>query len=229
MKLYKFRSLGSRTDLKRATDIVKTGEFWCSQFWELNDPMEGVYSYTAGTLTDEDAKEIFHAKSQQVLCSFSGIRAFRNPLLWGYYGNGFKGVAVEIEVDRQSLAIHKVEYVKELFSVNSSERAHGAAHRILTTKLRCWKHEIEYRHLSNGRTGLRAIGSIKAVHFGVPYGRIDNSADVQASAHLREYGVRARSLIKVARFRGIPCHAVVWETGRVRSAGPFVGAGLPRC
>jgi|GEM_PF-5983772 hypothetical protein len=46
MKLYKFRPLGSCLDLERAQEILAQGKFWCSPFWELNDPMEGVYRYS---------------------------------------------------------------------------------------------------------------------------------------------------------------------------------------
>ena len=43
LALYKFRTLGSNDDLKRIKDIIENGEFWCSKFYEMNDPMEGVY------------------------------------------------------------------------------------------------------------------------------------------------------------------------------------------
>ena len=45
MKLYKFRPLGSCLDLERAGDSCP-GQILCSPFWELNDPMEGVYRYS---------------------------------------------------------------------------------------------------------------------------------------------------------------------------------------
>lgn len=54
--------------------ILETGEFWCSRFWELNDPMEGVYLFDDGMLTSES---IFSEKSSHALCSFSGKRAFK--------------------------------------------------------------------------------------------------------------------------------------------------------
>lgn len=41
--IYKFRLLKSCEDLYRIEDIIKAGKFWYSKFFELNDPMEGVY------------------------------------------------------------------------------------------------------------------------------------------------------------------------------------------
>ena len=44
MKVYKFRKLTNESDLDRLKGILETGNFWCSNFWDLNDPMEGVFS-----------------------------------------------------------------------------------------------------------------------------------------------------------------------------------------
>ncbi len=40
MKLYKFRPLANQNEFSRAKQILETGCFWCSQFSELNDPIE---------------------------------------------------------------------------------------------------------------------------------------------------------------------------------------------
>ncbi len=95
MKVYKFRSLGDEVSFDRVKTTLSTGKFWCSPFWDMNDPMEGVYA----TLSNIDAvAQIFEAKSRQRICSFSSARALRNPLMWGYYSSGFKGVAIEVDV-----------------------------------------------------------------------------------------------------------------------------------
>ena len=41
--LYKYRSL---SNLKRLIEIVLDGKMYASRYKDLNDPMEGYYSYT---------------------------------------------------------------------------------------------------------------------------------------------------------------------------------------
>lgn len=229
MKLYKFRSLGSCTDLARTIAIIQTGEFWCSQFWELNDPMEGVYHHNAETRSVEVVKEIFNAKSRVLLCSFSGQAAFGNPLMWGYYANGFKGAAMEIEVAEDSSKFVEIKYVAALPAIDAADPAEDRAKRILTTKLDVWKHEHEYRYMIQGETGSYRIGNITAVYFGDPYGITTNAADVRKSSHLREYRCRANKLIQVARSRNIPCHRVKYDDDVVMRDDQIHGDDLLDC
>ena len=44
LKLYKFRSLGEPNSVNRVVGILRTKKFWCSKFWDMNDPMEGVFN-----------------------------------------------------------------------------------------------------------------------------------------------------------------------------------------
>lgn len=44
MKIYKFRPLTEELDYWRLKNILETKKFWCSNFWELNDPMEEIFS-----------------------------------------------------------------------------------------------------------------------------------------------------------------------------------------
>jgi len=219
MKLYKFRSLRSCEDLTRAQEILETGRFWCSRFWELNDPMEGVYWFHAGTLTDEFIRTLYGEKSKHAICSFSGERAFSNPLMWGYYANGFKGIAIEVDVDCPGSSIEKMYYASEVVNIKNNETTDAAVKRILTTKLCCWAHEDEYRYLRQGGNGLHEIGTITAVHFGVPYKTIINAEDAQRRPRVREYLCRVKSLEQTAKDQGISCSQVDIEDGRVSCRG----------
>lgn len=136
MKLYKFRQLGNCYDLERIEEIIEEKKFWCSKLWDLNDPMEGVFwSFK------ENVDKIFKEKNQYLICSFSGEKGFKNPLLWGYYANGFKGIAIEIEIEKKR--IEKVKYVtlKKFNEPIENEK------EIIKRKLNNWKHENEYRFL----------------------------------------------------------------------------------
>ena len=114
MKLYKFRSLTNQGEFERARAIVESGRFWCSKFSELNDPMEGIFS-TSMSQTETDVA--YNQKSMFKICSFSKEKALSNPIMWGYYASGFKGIAIEIEVNEEE--VQKVRYVINIPSLNS--------------------------------------------------------------------------------------------------------------
>ena len=108
MKLYKFRPLGNCHDLERIEQIIKEDKFWCSKLWDLNDPMEGVYRNKYFDKLDSD--KTFNEKNKYRICSFSGKKGLKNPILWGYYAHGFRGVAIEIEAKKN---IEEITYVTE--------------------------------------------------------------------------------------------------------------------
>ena len=215
MKLYKFRPLGSCQDLERAQEILNTGKFWCSRFWELNDPMEGVYWFNAGTLNEEFIHKLYGEKSKILLCSFSGEQAFGNPLMWGYYANGFKGIAIEIEVNGDEPHISKMNYDKDIATITNDDGSDDAVKRILTTKLDCWKHEKEYRYIHSGSNGLHKIGQITAVYFGKPFKTTVNWEDAQRRPRVRQYLCHVESLKETANEMGFECIQVDLRKGRV--------------
>jgi hypothetical protein len=55
---------------------------------------------------------ILGAKAHYKICSFSDEKAFSNPIMWGYYANGFRGVAVEIEVCGEE--VNKIKYERKI-------------------------------------------------------------------------------------------------------------------
>ena len=136
IKLYKFRELTTCQHFYRTIDILEKNEFYCSKFYEMNDPMEGVYISTDQSKIDE----IFNEKDSKRICSFSNKKGFENLAMWGYYTNGFKGIAIEIEVNDED--VKEVKYRCNIPITNDIEE-------ILTTKLKCWEHESEYRFISN--------------------------------------------------------------------------------
>ena len=217
MKLYKFRPLGDELSLCRAKQILETGEFWCSRFWELNDPMEGVFSVDK---RDQDViREVFSGKKKFVICSFSGKKAFANPIIWGYYANGFKGLAIEIEVENNKVKkIHYGNDVTDLSAIGGSPPSDEHIEKILTTKLCSWIHEDEYRFLDGseipGRR--RQIGRITGVYFGNPYGTIDNRHDISnESEDLRKFSAFRTELEELAKLKNISYFRVNVVDGEV--------------
>lgn len=216
MKLYKFRSLGTCQDLERTQEILETGKFWCSRFWELNDPMEGVYSFTPGKLNELRISDIYSQKSRHVLCSFSGEKAFENPIMWGYYANGFKGIAIEIEIEDDDPKMKEMNYSSDIKTVTNDDSTDDAVERILMTKLCCWKHEEEYRYLFKGERGYHKIGEISAVYFGNPYQTTANADAVQQHEPICKYLRRLESLKQTAKECRIKCSGVNLINGRVQ-------------
>ncbi|MBV5321386.1 MAG: hypothetical protein JZU62_06850 [Sulfuricurvum sp.] len=163
MKLYRFRQLTTCEEFCRVVEIIKTGEFWCSKFSEMNDPMEGVYYTPNSGIIDE----IYNEKNKRKICSFSKIQGFENPAMWGYYAGGFKGIAIEIEVEETD-EIKRVNYVAETPSTSDIDT-------ILTTKLKVWECEYEYRFIKNVTSNKNKIGTITKVYLGNPYGDLVNT------------------------------------------------------
>ncbi|RKY05093.1 MAG: hypothetical protein DRP56_09310 [Planctomycetota bacterium] len=157
-------------------------------------------------------------KTEYGICSFSGFEAIENLLMWGYYANGFKGVAIEIEVDEQN--VEKVNYVEDLADI-SKERVGNTTNnivkKILTTKLNCWKHEEEYRFLikcldnfNENESGIeKKIEKITAIYFGDPFGNTENAKKiVNGSKSLRKYKKYRERLETLADEKGIPCSTI---------------------
>lgn len=215
LKLYKFRSLADCRSFDRARQIVETGEFWCSQFWDLNDPMEGVYLGSA----DHRVRETLEFKANRAICSFSGQRAFPLPLMWGYYASGFKGLAIEITAEAGA-DIHPVQYVPTLPSREcqiGNERIATFVDRVLTTKLTPWEHEDEYRFIcQSDQPCSRKIGNITGVYFGRPYRDIENAVDVRRlSNRLDDYECFVERLKRVADTREVSYFDVKLEGTKV--------------
>ena len=185
MKLYKFRQLTSYKDLERIIEILETKKFHCAKFSEMNDPMEGVYIATVPSKIDE----ILNEKSKKRICSFSSKEGFKNFAMWGYYANGFKGIAIEIEVDES--IVKKVKYEDEVPETRDVEE-------ILTTKLKYWKHEAEYRFITEDNEDKCEIGKITKIYFASPYENLTNSSEIiSKSKQILEYKKYKEKLLKI--------------------------------
>jgi len=212
MKLYKFRPLGDELSFCRAKEILRTGHFWCSRFWELNDPMEGVYSFTnADGVPIED---FFSDKARHVICSFSGPEAFSNPVMWGYYANGFKGLVIEIQVSADK--VEKMNYVKDVPDWPQNGES-ARVTEILTTKLSRWKHEDEYRFLCHSdEPAAKRIGQITRIHFGDPHGKTVNRGQIiEKSRELCAFLAYRSELQSLAVSKDIACSFVTVSGGKV--------------
>ncbi|MCG2698440.1 hypothetical protein L6307_05160 [Candidatus Parcubacteria bacterium] len=215
MKIYKFRKLVDLIDACRLKKIIETGEFKCSNFWGLNDPMEGVFSIVDFDKVSEKISEIYGEKGKYKICAFSGEKGFKYLPMWGYYAGGFKGVA--IEVDAEYSEIKKVNYCDNSILLNDDDYCEHAVEKILSTKNTAWNREEEYRFLDKLKNDFKKIGNITAIYFGTPYDNLENSKQIQKDRKIFfKYKIFKEEIIKIAKKKDIKCFDVEVKNGEVK-------------
>jgi hypothetical protein len=150
MRAFKFRS---SAQIDFALDIIFNQRVHCADWSRLNDPMEGIFAYSASSTRSEDPKkrveEIIREKERIKICSLS--RTFDCHLLWAHYASGFSGVAVEVELPDDPERVKIVNYrgVFAEISIDRNPDPYSTALQILSSKYREWEYEQEVRILHN--------------------------------------------------------------------------------
>ncbi|MFH1369696.1 MAG: hypothetical protein ABII09_00170 [Planctomycetota bacterium] len=219
MKLYKFRSLANKDTFDYLKEILETDKFHCSRFSDLNDPLEGVYYFMNYNENREVLlNKIFTEKEGYKICSFSHEKAFSNPILWGYYANGFRGVAVEVDVGTEE--VREIKYEPKLPRIKGEDYEENAI-KILTTKLCPWGHECEYRFMKKSSDNKHKIGNITALYFGDPYQKAHNRNNiVENSNNIRNYLGFKKSILNITREKNLPVYSVTIKNNEVIKVKP---------
>jgi hypothetical protein len=149
--LYKYRSLG---DWKFVLDIVLNKRLYAAPFQTLNDPMEGRYFYFGDEVSRQFRRSILERKARWRICSLSATA--RNTLMWSYYADGHKGVALGVTIlagPKRRIQVRQIRYDSEVHIGPGSNRRSPSdvALEILTQKQLAWTHEQEYRAFSTDR------------------------------------------------------------------------------
>jgi len=165
MKVYKYRSL---RNFDFVADILCNQRFYASSFFDLNDPMEGLFEYEAGT-RQEYIDAIKMGKQKLRICSFS--ENCKNLLLWAHYADGFKGVCIELDLEKSPNNDYEIVRVKYSarrvrFSNNARRLVGRMPRKILSQKSSAWRYEREFRTLSQGKYVRDGI-TIKSVLLGL--------------------------------------------------------------
>jgi hypothetical protein len=135
--LYKYRGL---SNLQYALDIFVNSRMHAAKFTELNDPMEGIYTYQADQLSPEARKSVLHKKTSNRILSLSETPY--DMLMWTYYAEAHSGMVVGIEITENDASVQPVNYVDDLhIDTECADIARG----ILVKKLKVWRHEREQR------------------------------------------------------------------------------------
>ena len=177
MKLLKFRSL-NKYNYTQICDIIQNQKFWMSNIWNLNDSMEGVYS---SILKQEYLDKIFSNKNKYKICSFSHGNEIDNSLLWGYYANGYRGIAIQVEINDES-KLKKINYDEDNKIFENLEDINIVD--IITSKNKNWEKENEYRYLlEESEEGYYKIGKIIKIYFGNPHGHLNNRKKIEDNSN----------------------------------------------
>ena len=143
MKAYKFLSCAR---IEHALDILHNRRLHCADWRRLNDPMEGLYTYSSSlerAVVERIVKGIGNAKQGYKVCSLSST--IQSHLLWSHYAGGFDGLAIEVALPEDDFNIRVVEYRDLYFflDLDNVRDEHEAAQMILFSKYEEWEYERE--------------------------------------------------------------------------------------
>ncbi len=137
--LYKYRSL---ENFRNFIDIIVNNRLYAATFKDLNDINEGQYYYHPGFISEEIIERLKQEKNELRICSLSEVNY--KELLWAYYANGARGVAIGVIVDEILYKVKKMNY-DGITTVKSKDYNDKTAREILSHKTIHWKHEREKR------------------------------------------------------------------------------------
>lgn len=140
MKAYKYKSLNN---IEYVLDIILYNRLYCANGDELNDPLESTFSCATTPESYVRFDKVCEKLKKYRVCSLSKEQDC--PLLWGYYADGFRGAAIEVEVP--DTAAIEVKYGDPLELINWSGPDDYVVKKILSTKHEKWSHENEFRIL----------------------------------------------------------------------------------
>jgi hypothetical protein len=147
---YKYRAIEPWEYL---LDIFVNERLYAAKFESLNDPMEGMFTYSKDQESPGFIKQIVEEKARLGIVSLS--RTHNNTVMWSYYAAAHKGVVLGIEIDvkqKNVVDVSKVRYAKNIsFRGFYGSEAETEARKILSKKLSAWKHEDEVRVFSRSQ------------------------------------------------------------------------------
>jgi hypothetical protein len=160
--LYKYRGLEPWEFL---LDIFVNKRLYAASFQTLNDPMEGVFTYSQDKVAPSFIEQMIDQKMEIRICSLT--ETHNSTVMWSYYAAAHKGVVLGVNVESNSQNIIAIEHVKysrdNIFRGFIGSDPATEARKILSKKLTAWKHEKEVRVF----TALQFVPiSLKVVYLG---------------------------------------------------------------
>lgn len=156
--LYRYRSLGLISEyLTREIEAILKPYIYCSDFKDLNDPMEGFYRPSTALRNKSNYKtiveKIYARKTGVGIASLSDTK--RNELMWTHYAQSYSGLCIEYYASRLlaglpgnvSLARMGYDDIPPRISSNDARDDNAAARKIFSQKKFNWAYEREWRVL----------------------------------------------------------------------------------
>ena len=162
-KLETFYNYRSIKDFKRFMDILVHNRLYSTDFGNLNDPMEGVFTFSS-KIESSIITKLKDEKSKMKICSFS--RTYKHGLMWSFYADEHRGCCFEVEVDDCSDLWEKVlvDDKENFYNLNDS----STVIEILSRKSKQWNYEKEVRFLKESNTDTMYLPvKIKKIYLGM--------------------------------------------------------------
>lgn len=167
MTYYKYRSLNN---LKFFLDILLNKRLYTSKYSELNDPMEGFFTYDK-TVPKDVINTIRAKRDNTYICSLSK----RNDigLMWSMYADEHKGCCIEVEVTAKSWQEIDVKYSSTSSIIKGTKDAD--MEKILSIKSLQWQYEEEVRFVKETSKRERMSIKIKKIYLGINMTRTEKA------------------------------------------------------
>lgn len=160
--LFKYRSL---EQMEFLLDIFANKRLFAADYQSLNDPMEGVFTYSKEQVARRFVADMMHHKQNVRICSLS--ESPHITLMWSYYAAAHQGVAIGVEVvttNPELIRINPIEYTDNVkFEGFYGSEPEAEAINVLSKKLSPWQHEKEVRVFS--RSSFVSV-EVKSVYYG---------------------------------------------------------------
>jgi hypothetical protein len=157
---YRYRPLGPKDSfdvLDREIDAIVNNYIWCSEFLNLNDPMEGDFNLTKRLKKTPDIQVVLDSittgKTTVGIASLSDT--FANDLMWTHYAANWTGICVEYRAKKLVAAlpgdttIVRMAYNERPSEVGlrDSKDIEEAVKKVFSQKKFNWAYEREWRVL----------------------------------------------------------------------------------
>jgi hypothetical protein len=134
-------------------DILLYKRLYAASFQTLNDPMEGMFTYSQDQAAPSFIEQMVHHKTKFGICSLS--KTHKSTVMWSYYAAAHKGLVLGLKVDKAAESVEAIEDVTyaedNVFRGFLGSDPRTEARKILCKKLTAWTHEQEVRVFSSGQ------------------------------------------------------------------------------
>lgn len=160
MILYKYRSLAN---LKRLLEIIIDKRLYAPRYKELNDPMEGYFTYTKDVYPYR--KEINSLKEEALICSFSKSNLI--GMMWIMYADEGKGCCLELEIEENTWDCIDVDYSLQIPKIDNPSKINIKT--LFGYKSSIWEYEQEVRYIKRSKKRLKLLVRVKKIYLGYAY------------------------------------------------------------